>query len=188
MTTLLSIPNSWRMNWSLGHESHFRSFTYWSDQHSLTHTNWQLASYRLNTCITIMTDLHHTKTLPSSQIVSTNWVDVYAKALKSHSQLFFKHWGWRSCESCKCYFNKKFRFIPIWHCPPKIKTLLILLGKFFVELSWTKFKSSLDYFSSQNGDELLKDIRTAHTHSITFLHIGIELISPWLVSIEMVPH
>ena len=128
------------------------------------------------------------KLSPQAKLFRQIGLYVYAKALKSHSQLFFKHWGWRSCESCKCYFNKKFRFIPIWHCPPKIKTLLILLGKFFVELSWTKFKSSLDYFSSQNGDELLKDIRTAHTHSITFLHIGIELISPWLVSIEMVPH
>ena len=54
---------------------HFLSFPYWSDQHSLKHTNWQLAEYRLNTCITIMTDLHHTKTLPSSQIGATNWVE-----------------------------------------------------------------------------------------------------------------
>jgi len=52
-------------------------YTAWHIQtDSLLHT-------RLNTCITIMTDLHHTKTLPSSQIVSTNWVGVYAKALKS---------------------------------------------------------------------------------------------------------
>jgi len=93
-TVLLSIPNSRRMNWGLGHESSLPIiYILISDQHSLTHTNWQLASYRLNTCITIMTDLHHTKTLPSSQIVSTNWVGWYAKALKSHSQLFFKHWA-----------------------------------------------------------------------------------------------
>ena len=112
-----------------------------------------------------MTDLHHTKTLPSSQIVSTNWVVCVCQSSKSHSQLFFKHWGWRSCESCRCYFNKKFRLIPICTLPPKIKTLLILLGKFIVELSWAKFKSSLDYFSSQNGDELLRVSSKNCSHS-----------------------
>ena len=53
---LFQIHYEW--NGCLGHDSLL---------HSLKHTNWQLALYRLNTCITI-TDLHRTRILPSIQI------------------------------------------------------------------------------------------------------------------------
>ena len=146
---------------------HFRrSFTYWSDQHSLKNTNWQLVSYRLNTCITIA-DLHHTKTLPSSQNVTTNWVGCVCQSSEKSFLIVLQALRLTFVQKLQVLHQQEVEVSYLSaHCHPQIKTLLILLGKFIVELSWTKYKSSLDYFSSQNGDDLLRVSSKNCSHSL----------------------